>query len=885
MRARLDPPALRTALEAYDAALLEELARALGVNGRGGRRLALVGSVAERLSAPAAVAPALAELPEVLLRSLSLVQRLGGSARAATLEFWLVMEGVEDVTPALRRLVTSGLLVAAGPLADERVTLEAVAASRRGAWRWRYYLCPGAEPAVPPDLLASDLEPAEAPAHPLAVTPWELPRQLYALLHYLKSRPVRVLLSTDDMSKRDLAALAELLGVPAHYRRWGPGLDGPDLHLLRVLAEAASLVARTPDRSLQSTSLAKGLFGLPPVERTALLLEGTIRQDVRSELAETEWLIVENQSGRTRADSDVPRPAELPRSRRHLIEALRRLARPGTWYSAASLARVAMEADPDFLIPRRPEPRSATLRGGGATYRGLRAVDVERPSPSIEMLVGWPEVEGEFVRLFLTRRLGRLGLVETDAGGSVFRVTPLGAHVLGLADAPPLPVAEAPSVIVQPNFEVLVETSGPALALVGQLDRFAELVRFDRVAHFRLTREALYAGLEAGLKADDVLEFFEAHSRGPLPQNVAFSLADWARAHGRLTVRRGATVLETETAEGLDDLLAAHPEALVGLGPTWARVVAGHEEALAAALQGKDVVEVDHRAPPQPGYSVDDDLRIVPEPAAWHWYHRALLTVLADPEDPEQPLSPLRLSPESVQRALAEGYTPGFVEGLLAQGAQHDLTPRQLFVLRGWLGRYPAVSVGQAELLVTDERTAGELLGVEEARQATLEEVEPGVLLLDPARAGDVRGLLERAGVELRPHGEEPSLVAAAPIVVAPPPLRDLRPSVVQEPLEPTWQEPAGPQEAAGIIQRAAEDCRVVAIEYRAGTPDGAVRLRKINPYRIEAVDGGDAFIHAYCHLRDDNRVFAASRIQRVKVLAERFTPAEPPVGPVAADD
>ena len=885
MRARPEPLALRTALETYDAPLLEELGRALGVNGRSGRRAALLNGTAERLGDPAAIEPALSGLPDVLARSLSLAKRLGGSVRSATLEFWLAMEGVADVPAALRHLLTTGLLIAVDPLADGRVTLDAIGQPGREAWRWRYHLCPAADGAVSPDRLVHELQPAEPPSRPVAVSPWELPRQLHALLHYLRSRPVKVLLSTDDMGKRDFAALAEMLGVPAPERPRRHGGDEPDLHLLRALAEAGQLVGRGPGRSLEPTPPTQRLFALPLAEQLALLLAATVAQEARSELAESERLSTEGLSRRGWEDTDVPHPGELARARRHVIETLRTHARPGTWYHAQSLTRAAMEADPDFLVPRRSAPRPAPASGGGAAYRGLLRAGTPRQDRVIPMAAGWPEVEGEFVRLFLSRRLARLGLVETDRSGAVFCVTPLGAHVLGLADPPPLPAEEPPSIIVQPNFELLVETSGPALALVGQIHQFAELVRFDRVAHFRLTREALYEGLEAGLKPEDVVEFVSAHSRGPLPQNVTFSIADWARAHGRLTIRRGATVLECESPAQLEALLAAHPEALVRLGPGWARVVAGHEEAVAGALSSEGLVEVDHLAPLQPGYRVDDDLRTVPNAQVWHWYHRHLLSQLADAEDPEQPLSALRLSPQSVQHALGEGYTPGFLEGLVAQGAEHALSPRQLFLLRGWLGRYPQARLGRAELLVTDERTAGELLGVEEVRGAVLEEVEPGILLLHPGQVGDVQQLLERAGVALRSHGEEATAVAPSPPMVAPPPLRDLRRSGPAMAVEPTWQEPVGAEEAARILRRAAEERRVVAIEYRAGTPDAAVRLRKINPYRVEPVDDGDAFIHAYCHLRDDNRVFAASRIQRLKVLNEQFSSAESPTTPVFTDD
>jgi hypothetical protein len=54
--------------------------------------------------------------------------------------------------------------------------------------------------------------------------------------------------------------------------------------------------------------------------------------------------------------------------------------------------------------------------------------------------------------------------------------------------------------------------------------------------HFRITQEAVRRGLKGGMVLRDVLRTLEAHSRTPIPQNVRFSIRDWAVRAGLMTL-------------------------------------------------------------------------------------------------------------------------------------------------------------------------------------------------------------------------------------------------------------------------------------------------------------------------------------------------------------
>ena len=60
-------------------------------------------------------------------------------------------------------------------------------------------------------------------------------------------------------------------------------------------------------------------------------------------------------------------------------------------------------------------------------------------------------------------------------------------------------------------------------------DRFAARVKSDHVHHFRLDRESVRAGLADGLTGSQIVQELSDRARAPIPQNVLYSLEDWAQ--------------------------------------------------------------------------------------------------------------------------------------------------------------------------------------------------------------------------------------------------------------------------------------------------------------------------------------------------------------------
>ncbi len=236
---------------------------------------------------------------------------------------------------------------------------------------------------------------------------------------------------------------------------------------------------------------------------------------------------------------------ELPVAREAVTKVLRR-CQPGVWYSLASFCATVQGDDPYVL---RPGQRCAG-EAGFKLAEDLRAQ--------------WEHTDGEILIGMFRSTLHELGLVTLgydrddvpSAGEQVnpdaFQLTPLGAEVL----TSELSAGEQPSprsLVVQPNFQVLLME--PYMPALYWLTRFASLEQIGRVSRFTLTRDALQRGLARGASIEDVVSFLLMHSQKSLPQNVIYTLRDWARQGAE--VPQKVTLLEVSDEELAGELVTS----------------------------------------------------------------------------------------------------------------------------------------------------------------------------------------------------------------------------------------------------------------------------------------------------------------------------------------
>ena len=134
------------------------------------------------------------------------------------------------------------------------------------------------------------------------------------------------------------------------------------------------------------------------------------------------------------------------------------------------------------------------------------------------------------------------------------KLTELGALALGRTPEA-RPEADTRILIANPDFEVIVFRHGPDWRVAAKLALFADRTKVDQTTyHFKITRQAVEAAVLCGLRAGDMLAFLTEHSRAPIPQNIEYSINDWA-AKVQIARTYPAILLEVKDAATLDFLM------------------------------------------------------------------------------------------------------------------------------------------------------------------------------------------------------------------------------------------------------------------------------------------------------------------------------------------
>jgi hypothetical protein len=237
-------------------------------------------------------------------------------------------------------------------------------------------------------------------------------------------------------------------------------------------------------------------------------------------------------------ERDLPgEPFHQVRLRRVLLRLLKRIE-PERWYETPHLPLLARNAYltrlDELQVDQHFAPR---VRAGHA------------PGESLQQ-IAW------HLLLWVKRRLYPLGLVDLGLRGGrpvALRLTRFGAELLGNEPAARVG-GQRSSVIVNPDFDVLLYPGEDEHEVVHTFDRFAERTKSDGVHHYRLTSASVAAGLRDGLTAAQILQVLTDRSRTPLPQNVVWSLEDWADGAKVLVLAADGT-LRARRSEHLDEAL------------------------------------------------------------------------------------------------------------------------------------------------------------------------------------------------------------------------------------------------------------------------------------------------------------------------------------------
>ena len=248
------------------------------------------------------------------------------------------------------------------------------------------------------------------------------------------------------------------------------------------------------------------------------------------------------------------------------------LAPPDAWWPVDELVALIKEEEPDFQRPGG-DYNSWYIRDA-ATGEYLRGFE------------NWDRVEGALLRFILSGPMHDLGLMDVGDGGALCRLTAYGRALLGEL-AWPDPRAEHPHLQIEPDGAL------HAPRTMSRYERFqvARIATWEQAGDpyiYRLTAKSLQRAAEQGLQADAIRAFLRRLSgQDTLPASVQKLLERWERTGGADVWMTRAIVLRTTAPDAMQTILET-PELrrYVGaqLGPTAVLVLAGQEQALAAAL-------------------------------------------------------------------------------------------------------------------------------------------------------------------------------------------------------------------------------------------------------------------------------------------------------------
>jgi len=297
----------------------------------------------------------------------------------------------------------------------------------------------------------------------------------------------------------DLCTLLAHLLNP-HDLAWKRQLRDPDperLAFLNHLAQRARLVR--PDRRKLDPTPALAWLGAPTLDQLRGLFTAWSDDLAWNDLHHIPTLKLEA-TGQWRNDPLAARQAIL----NHLRAAL-----PDTWHPLDALVARIQQHSPDFA---RSDFDTWYIRDThtGDYLRGFEA---------------WDKIEGALIRHVITKPLFWMGAV--DLGSDAFKITPMGAVVLGL---PPSTVDvashdQATPYVVHADATVSV----PAARRYDrfQLARVADFVTAGDVYAYRFTPASLARARTQRIDVARIIESLQRASQADVPPPVAKALQRW----------------------------------------------------------------------------------------------------------------------------------------------------------------------------------------------------------------------------------------------------------------------------------------------------------------------------------------------------------------------
>ncbi|HLI05167.1 MAG TPA: helicase-associated domain-containing protein [Ktedonobacteraceae bacterium] len=569
---------------------------------------------------------------------------------------------------------------------------------------------------------------AEAAAFQVGASAWGLQQALYLYWSLVDSaREGLPLLNSGLLSRSALRQVIDLLQPGSTLEQIRSESEVPRLLFIRLLLMELGLL-RVRQGSLRAAP-AEEYFALPLLERVRRCYRLWLERPFWNELGALPDVVVRPGPAPTE-----PAHQEVLHARHTIITRLQHEPGAGWIDIAAFIARTKLYA-PYLLFPRKYGPRAERYSEGGNPY----GWDFRLRRGWLTHREGWHLVEGGFIRTVLNGPLQWLGLVEikTEGGQSAFRLLPEAPLIMSEI-APEVAEPVWGRLIVQPNFD-LMAMAPVSEALLVRLDRFAERLRLEHVAYYRITKQSVTRAVQMGLHAEEIQRVLEAAAGDSIPQNVRYSLVEWERQARRIELWPRAVLLEVDRSELLDSLYADEEvRPLLGrrLSLVLAEIAPGHLPAIQQALWQRDYLPALTSAPTQDSLLAGGQPGVL-EPQ-WRLHENGLLQPLYAVTNLYLAIEAERVSvaheesgwrqitPTSIRRAREAGISLDAIVRFLQQYCEGGIPASFLIRLKLWGGGYsgsPSIAVEQAPLLRLSAQILQDLQADEELQSLLDSEV------------------------------------------------------------------------------------------------------------------------------------------------------------------
>jgi Helicase conserved C-terminal domain len=365
-----------------------------------------------------------------------------------------------------------------------------------------------------------------------------------------------------------------------------------------------------------------------------------------------------------------------------------------------------------------------------------------------QLQITWQSRERRWIGRALATWFTWLGVVEVglvDDAPAAVRLTDLGRTILQPWQPSPTdtqPRSGQPAWVVQPNFEILVYLDHIAADLLPTLDGHAERIQVEaHIARYRLTHEAVYAGLEQGGTLDALLETLRQGAGKELPQNVLATLQEWAQQRERVTVYRQARLLAFRDARAREKALAAG-QAGAPIGERFVLLPP------ATDLRGK--ARIDYAKPRSPCLAATELGAIsLTKPAD------LFLTATLDAWAERTADGGWQCTATSVAAALTAQQQIATLLDLLKAHLTHPIPPLLEAALRAWAGDRPTRTLGTALVFRCSQPAIVRAIAQSELfRPYICEVLGPTALLIDEWQLAAFAERMAWAGLDVADHWE-----------------------------------------------------------------------------------------------------------------------------------